>query len=329
MRKVITLRAERFAYLSICLSAYLIICLFVSPNPSFAEGASLSIYPPVIEVQTTPPSSPAVPIAIQNNNNEDITLKIQLIPLRANNAGEVQLRPDEASKGLYPYFKDKIQFLIDGKKTDIVKLQALETKEVDLNINLAQGDPPGDYYYTIVFLSSGSGPINSSVSQIPTGIATNLLLSIGPKDGASGDISQFTTSLFKDRGPVDFTLKLHNSSKHLVAPTGIIEITNFFGKKVGSVKILPQYVLADSDRYLQDDSQGSQLEKAGASPRVIWSEKFLIGWYKATAKVNLEDKGQSLVSSAYFVAFPFYFFFPLVIIIFVVLSIYLRVKRKI
>lgn len=308
--------------------------LIIFTRQSFAQGQSISIYPPVIEVQTTPPSSPTVPIVIQNNNSEDVVLKIELIPFKTNDiSGEVILTPDEINKGFYPYYRDKIQFLEDSKKTTTVSLQALEAKEIELNINLTKGDPPGDYYYSIVFISDTKQSSESSISNIPTGIASNLLLSIGPKDEASGGISQFTTSSFKSKGPVEFTLKLHNASKHLINPTGSIELRNTFGSQVGTVKLLPQYVLSRSDRFLVDTNQSTSSAEnttlLDSNPRVIWPEKFLFGWYKATATIQLEENGPVFRANAYFFAFPLYFFFPIVIVLFVLISIYLRVMKKI
>lgn len=312
-----------------------VLFLLIGVSDVNAQGQSISIYPPVIEVQTTPPSSPSVPIIIHNDNEENVTLSIQLIPFRTNDvSGEVRLVPEEISKGFYPYYRDKIQFLVDAKKTDTITLAPLESKEVELNINLTKGDPPGDFYYSIIFISASNSPSETSASTFPTGIATNLLLSIGPKDTAAGGISQFTTSSFKSKGPVDFTLKLHNASKHVINPTGTITIQNVFGKNVGEVIILSQYVLARSDRFLVDATQSTtsgQLENTllDPTPKVIWPENFLFGWYKATANIQLEDNSTVYKAETYFFAFPLYFFFPLVIVIFIALSIYLRVRRKI
>lgn len=311
------------------------VVLLIFPSLAYAQEQSLSIFPPVLEVQTIPPSSPSVPIIIQNNIEEDVSLKIELVPFRTNGiTGEVILLPDEAKKGFYPYYREKIQFLVDGKKTETINLAPLEAKQVEVNINLTKGDPPGDFYYSIVFVSSQKGPRESSVSQLPAGIATNLLLSIGPKDFFSGSISQFNTSSFKAKGPVEFSLKLHNSSKHLINPTGTIEVKNLFGHNVGSIKILPQYILAGGDRFLLDTNQSSPeaelaYKELNSTPKVLWQEKFLLGFYEAKATIHLEENGKSVSASTYFFAFPLYLFFPLVVIIFVILSIYLRVKRKI
>lgn len=308
--------------------------ILLSSKSVFAQGQSISIYPPVIEVESTPPSSPTVPIVIQNNNSEDVTLKIELIPFKTNDkSGEVILIPNEINKGFYPYYRDRIQFLLDSKKTDTIVLQALESKEIELNINLAKGDPPGDFYYSVVFISEGAKASESSISSIPTGIATNLLLSIGPKGESSGGISQFTTPSFKSKGPVEFTLKLHNASNHLINPSGSIDITNTFGKSVGSIKLLPQYVLSRADRFLVDTSQATSSAPTttilDSIPKAIWPEKFLFGWYTATATIQLEENGPTYRASTHFFAFPLYFFFPIVVVLFIIMSIYIRIRRKI
>ena len=339
MKKLSSLPICLFAYGKIAASfAYLLICLFILPQSSFAQGASLSIYPPVIEIQTTPPSSPLAPITIQNNNEADVTLKISLIPFKQIGLnGDIELNPEAVDQGFYKYFKDRIQFLVDNKKTDIITLAPLESKEINLNINLQKGDPPGDYYYSIVFLTDNSTLTDTSSSLLPAGIATNLLLSIGPKDKASGGISEFTTSFFKKGGPVEFKLKVHNASAHLVLPTGKLTIKNMLNQTVGVVNILPQFVLAGSDRYLVDSLQASPSAALNSklnnqysiNPVVVWPEKFLLGWYSATAQIQLEENNNVLTANTYFFAFPLYFFFGIVILIFVIASIYLRVKKKI
>lgn len=313
---------------------YLLSLFLLGTSKIEAQGQSLSIYPPVLEVQATPPSSPVVPLIIQNNNNEDITLRIELIPIKQSGLnGDIQLVPELINEGFYPYYRNKIQFLVDDRKVDSLILSPLETKEVNVNINLTEGDPPGDYYYSIVFISGSSFQDETSLSQLPAGIASNLLLSIGPKKPAGGGIVEFDTSTFKNSGPVDFSLKLHNASKHLIAPSGSVSVYNLFGQKVGSIDLLSQYILANSDRYLVDEIQSSPsallTNSFNSAPKVIWSEKFLLGFYTAEAKVLLEENGHILSSKTYFFAFPLYLFFPLVILIFIALSIYLRVKKKV
>jgi hypothetical protein len=282
---------------------FLITIVLLSPPSANSEGQSLSIFPPVINIDASPPSSPTVPIVIQNDQEEDVNLKIELIPFKTNDRnGDILFLPQQINKGFYPYYRDRIQFLVDDKKTDYISLKPLESKEVTLNVNLTKGDPPGDFYYSIVFLSGSTGPKDTSIARIPAGIGTNLILSVGPKEKSSGGITEFTTSSFKKSGPAEFNIKLHNASKHVVLPTGTIEVKNMFGKNVGLVNLLPQYVIAGSDRYLLDDK--SQPTSADINPKAVWREKFLLGFYTAKASIQLDEKSQPLVATTYFFAFP-------------------------
>lgn len=309
--------------------------LFVLPTSIFGQSRSLSIYPPVIEVDATPPSSPTVPIVIQNNNPDELRLEIRLIPFKPNNEkGDVILDPSLMERSFYKFYSDKIQILSEGEKIASITLQPLETREVILNVNLEKGDPPGDFYYSIVFVSEGNEPQDTSLSSIPAGIATNLLLSIGPKGKASGGITEFKTSFFKNSGPVEFSLNLHNASNHLILPQGEVIIESIFGKTMGKIEILPQYVLSKSNRYLLDVDQASGSARLSYNnknyiPKIVWKEPFLMGIYKATAKIQLEENGRTIDASTYFMAFPLYLFVGIIVIVFVSLSIYLRVRRKI
>lgn len=310
--------------------------LFLLPSTALAQSRSISIYPPVIEIDATPPSSPTVPIVIQNNNPDELRLAIKIIPFKLNNEkGDVMLDPSLMEKSFYEFYSNRVQILSEGQKIASITLQPLETRELMLNVNLNKGDPPGDFYYSIVFISEGEETKDTSLSRIPAGIATNLLLSIGPKDKASGGITEFKTSSFKNSGPVEFTLKLHNASNHLILPQGKVTIENIlFRKKMGKVEILPQYVLSKSNRYLIDIDQASGSARLSYNsknyiPKIVWKEHFLLGIYKATADIQLEENGRTISASTYFIAFPLYIFVGIIVVVFIFLSIYLRVRKRI
>ena len=92
------------------------------------------------------------------------------------------------------------------------------------------------------------------------------------------------------------------------------------------MNLLPQYVIAGSDRYLLDEK--SQPDSADENPKVIWREKFLLGFYTANATIQLDENSQVLTATTYFFAFPVMLFIPLSVGLFVAISIYLRVRRK-
>lgn len=323
-------------YIKLYIIALTLCAIFLaSTKATYAQSLSVGIYPPVIEIQATPPSSPQATITIHNLEERDIILDIILIPFEPEPNGNVRLNPSKATDGFYPYYKDRIQFLVEGKKTDSLSVEAGQLKEIVLNINLAKGDPPTDIYYSIIFLASGTSLNDTNITQLPAGIATNLLLSVGPKGQASGGIAEFSGKKFIAQGPMLFNLKLHNAGKHLIQPVGTVEVENILGKKVAKINILPQYILAGEDRYLIDQEQSSPSallnNEIGRlmtdNPVVIWPEKFLFGRYKATATLALSATGPSLTKTYTFYAFPLYAFVTLAITIFIILSIYLRVKK--
>lgn len=302
---------------------------------SYAQAA-LSVYPPVMEIQTTPPSSPNAPITITNDSKLTASIAIQLIPFSPSksNDGSITLQPELMNKGFYRYYAERVQFILNDQKINSLTVEPGEKKDIIVNINLEPGDPPGDFYYAIVFLQGGEHIDDASYTQIPIGVTTNLLLSVGPKSKINGGIPEFDTKSFYSKGPVVFNLKLHNASNHLLESTGTISIKNILGKKVGEVKLLPQYVLANSDRYLTDEFNSANIIVAenniqSQQPVVIWDEKFLLGFYTAEAQVVLEENSIPISTKTYFVAFPLYFFAGIVVVLFITISIYLRVRKKI
>lgn len=320
-------------FLTIC-----IITILAFAQRANAEGLSLAIYPPIIEIQATPPSSPQAVITIQNQDSLPANLSIQIFALKQSpkNDGTVEyLDPNEAS--LSQVIKKRLQVIDNGRKVDSITLNPNEIRDVLLNLNLDKGDPAGDYYFSLVFLSEGVQLSDTNSSTIPAGIGTNVLVSVGPKEKPTGSIEEFKTKSFFSNGPIPFTLLLHNQSPHLVVPTGSIEIQNMLGKRIAKIKILPQYVLADSKRYLVDSAQTGTNPKVNQqvsnikwpNPFVLWPEKFLFGFYKAEAQIQLDTNGENIKASSIFFAFPTFLYFVLFVFLFVGISIYLKVKKKI
>jgi hypothetical protein len=204
-----------------------------------------------------------------------------------------------------------------------------------MHIGIGKEDPLGDYYFSIIFLNEGHEQTNTSSSTLPAGIGTNVLLSVGPKGKTNGQILDFRAPFFVTHGPLPFTLLFRNTGDHFIAPTGEITIKNIFGKTVGKLAILPQYVLAQSSRYLVDDEQASlsaQTETALESlktdhPVALWQEKYLFGLYQAKATITL-DGGPTLTKTIHFFALPVPFIAGISLTLVLVLSVFWKISRK-
>ena len=309
--------------------------LFLFSNNAYAQQFHLSIEPTVIQIDATPPSKFQAPFQIKNLSNSSIKLGLKIIPIEAREDGKINLLLN-AEDTLASVIRDRLIILDGQTQIKELELRAGETKQLLLFMDVKEGDPAGDFYFSLIFTSDGIVIDETSTSSIPAGIAMNVLVSIGPKVSATAAIEDFSTNKILGAGPVFFNLKLKNTGRHLIQPEGNVTIKNMFGKKVANIKILPQYVLAESSRYLIDSTQASPSaqisellsHKKQNSPVIIWGEKFLLGFYTAEAKLHLEKNGAEVVNRITFFAIPVQILVIVSGVIFVVLGIFLRIGMK-
>ncbi|MDZ4228197.1 MAG: hypothetical protein U1E54_03050, partial [Candidatus Levybacteria bacterium] len=142
-----------------------------------ASALSLGIDPPIIVINAIPPTAVTSPLNIQNKSDTQVTLQIQLKSFKAKGEnGEL-----EYSKETPEIFKN-IQVLDANVPVESTTLGPRQQKSLSLNINIPQDTNVSDYYFSVVFISTNSPPIESSSSINQAGIATNVLLSIGAKE---------------------------------------------------------------------------------------------------------------------------------------------------
>lgn len=314
----------------------LLLLFIVSVNKSFAQEFHISIEPTVIQIDATPPAEFQAPFRITNLSNTSITLTPLLIPIESEDDGQVRLNL-KAEENLSTVIRDRISIIDGNESVTKITLRPGEAKNLILFMNLKEGDPVGDYYFSVVFNSEGRNIEDSSSSSIPAGIGMNVLVSLGPKVSPTAEIVDFSTSKILTSGPVFFSLKLKNTGKHLIQPEGSVRIKNMFGKEVAKLKILPQYILANSERFLIDEAQASpsaQLSEIMSKnkngfPSIAWDEKFLLGFYTATVELKLEENGPEVGQDFVFFAIPLQVIAIISGLIFVILGIFLRINLRI
>src|SRR5579859_5539002 len=91
---------------------FLSLCLFFlnSLKKSYAQEVSLGIYPPILQIEATPPTKINTTLNIQNNAIDPITLEVMIKPFTASsqNNGEVSfLSQDKQKKMADPYIFQK------------------------------------------------------------------------------------------------------------------------------------------------------------------------------------------------------------------------------
>lgn len=318
----------------------LIINLYSAPL-AHAAGIDLGVTPPLLQIEAKPPADLKAPIILENNSDEEVTLRIMLQPFTASQKGNGELtylsqKAEEVKNSrVFQY----VEVLEADEAKEEVQLLPKQQKTLALHIRIPKKEPLADYYFSVIFVSKevADSQAGKTASKTPVGVATNVLLSVGPKGQTQGLLKEFSTPVYVEKGPLPFTVQVENTGEHLITPQGQILITNMFGQTIGKVELLPSNILAHSSRYLTDLNQSpesklpltmnyEQITKNG--PKAIWPETFLLGPYSARITLSLSDQGPIYHRTIYFIAFPTYLAIGLLIALAISGFIMYRVKRK-
>lgn len=323
--QIVTLLALTFLYGSLPL------------HTIYAQELSLGIEPPIIQIDTKRPASITTPITVENSSDVPVSLRIMLKAFTASDAqnGYVKYYPENASEAK-PAIFSYIQFAQNDHNIDILKLAPKQSKVVTMHIGVPEKIDLGDYYFSVVFINlpDETDP-KSTALKAAGGIATNVLLTIGPSGPTSGNIVEFSSPFFLEHGPVPFTLRLKNTSDHYITPKGEILIQNMFGQTIGRVDLLPVNILSQTIRAIPDKLLSPDASRSANFVRpttryeaAVWPESFLIGPYTATVTIALSNQGPVFKKSIFFFAFPWYLTLLLIFLIVMGAYIWHRVKKK-
>jgi hypothetical protein len=313
----------------------LIACYLLLPTDQvLAQSISLGVNPPIIQVEAVPPANIKTPITIKNNASQTVDVNIRFAPFTAGKTSDGTphyLKPNEKLPFNDPDFFEKVQLRENNRIVSTFQLAPKQQKQFSLHIGLPKQEPPGDYYFSVIFLSKVSDQVleeNQNASTAQAGIATNVLVSVGPKTPSRAVVEEFSAPYYVESGPVPFTVKLKNTSKHFIAPKGQIVLTNMFNQRIGKVELTPVNILSGTSRYIPSLNQDSlaEVQDTVNYPQAVWDEHLLVGPYKATLTLLLSQEGPVITRTIYFVGLPIQLAIAVVII--VVLSIIIRRKVK-
>jgi len=260
-----------------------------------ASALSLSLDPPITEIKAIPPATVTSPLNIQNKGDAQVTLQIQIKPFKAKEENGELAYSNETLEIL-----KNIRILDANLPVENIIIGPKQQKNLNLNINIPQDISVSDYYFSVIFISTNSSPIESSSSVNQIGIATNVLLSIGPKEIPKAVLEEFSSDTFFGKGPVPFTIRIKNEGAHFIEPKGEITIKNMFGQSIGKLDLTEVNILSGSTRAIPNKNS-SDLKH----PIALWRESFLLGLYTATINISMSDKGPIFTKAIYFFAFPF------------------------
>jgi hypothetical protein len=292
---------------------------FTFAPTAHAQNVDLGIYPPVFQIVANTPSDIKIPFTIENFTDLSVPLGISLKPFTADPAENGNITFLDNPEYSDPFLPQRIQVLDGDNSIGNLILSPKQKKDLTLEVQIPQNEPKGDYYLSLIFASNPNNETNTNSSQATIGIASNILLSIGPIGKASGNIEEFSTPFFTTKGPIPFTLRVRNSSDHYITPKGNIVIKNMFGQTIGKVNLLPVNILENTVRKIPDSKQLDPI-------KAIWSEKFLVGPYTATLTMALSDTGPIFTRDIVFFALPVEYLIAILLIICLIIFIAVRIS---
>ncbi|MFH1187107.1 MAG: hypothetical protein V1697_02950 [Candidatus Levyibacteriota bacterium] len=298
--------------------------IFLTFNLSKTQAASikLGVYPPIIQINATPPAKVSADIQIQNQNEESTNLKIIIKPFKPKGTenGELSYLFNDNEFGTDPLMRQRIKIYDQDNEINSIILSPKQEKNLKLEIDLPKGETPSDYYFSVIFVSDTMLE-EDKLSQNAAGIATNVLLSVGPKVKPKGEIVEFSVPFFLEKGPAPFKVKVRNESDFFITPKATIIIKNVFGQSVGRIDLLPVNILAHSTRTIPS-TENSRILTAD------WNESFLLGPYTATLIVALSDQGPLFKRDIHFIGFPVQILIGLVLASLIIAIITNKLRKK-
>lgn len=322
--------------LLICLAGFLFIGLF---SHAHAQASSLRISPSSLQIKALAPTEITAPITLENPGDDPIDLKIEFKEFRPSDKanGEVEFLGHNSST-----IFSKIQLTEAGISTNQLSLGPKQKKDLTLRITLTPEEKTRDHYFSVVFVSNQpqsqlteSEAGQHSVTRINAGIAMNVLLSVtsstpdeNPPQSGNVTIEEFTAPGFVEKGPVSFNVKLQNKTSNYINPKSTIYIKNMFGQLIGKIDLPITNILSNSSRYIRNSSQSITGNRQLDEPQVQWDENFLLGFYTAELRVEVEPDAPPLTKTIRFTALPFRLVVGLTVAIVLFLMIRKRVKQK-
>lgn len=318
-------------YLIFSLKCIILFALLSIPNTAYAEGASLKIQPSLLQIRAKSPADIKAPFKIVNTSEETISLKILLKRFRDNgeqNGNLTLSNPDAVNEGDKDSFLRQIEILDKDEITQSLTLGPKQEKQLTLSLKLEKNVPQSDQYFSVIFQTEGNDQnievdSNSSFSKAKLAVAMPVLLAINTTNRLNGLIDNFSGPIALQAGPVPFTVKIKNPSEHFITVKGAIFITNMFGQTVGRVDIPSTNILANSTRSLTNYLQAFQ------QPKVLWTERFLLGFYSAKLAVAISPDQILYTRTIYFAAFPFAAITTVIFILVLAFFIIRRIKNKV
>lgn len=315
---------RRIKRISVIIFIIIITVILKAPAEVRAQTISLSIWPLLLEA-VIQPGKAITQVFKLKNLGDDTIIHASVVPFEPADAfGRIALSQTASPALAY--------FSLQNADLDlpaIIPLKSGQTQEFVLKIKIPETAAEADHYFAFLFSADTKGLISASGTTTLGSIGANILLTVSQtgelhptakieefrptRSNLVGNLRGWT--LLDSFSPINFILKLKNTSSTRLKAVGQIEVKNTFNRLVATLPLREDNVLAHSSRYLQME---------GSDPSIIWNPIFPIGRYTATATITPQNTTSQISQTIHFYVLPY----KALLAILILVSIYLLTKQK-
>ncbi len=230
----------RFFLLLILSTFYFLLATFylLLSTPVFAQDAlTLTITPPLIQVNLDPGQTWTSSIRVVNGNRYEVTVYADPVPFTAEGEGG-RPRIVLSTKAADNATANGVAAWLDVPQEPII-IGPEQTHEVPFTIRVPADAPPGGHYAAVLIGNKpGAGAAEGGTVTVSSSIASLLLLTVSGNIDERGRIRDFVTERhLYDKPEARFSLRFENQGNVHIQPQGDIVIYNHFGKERGRVTL--------------------------------------------------------------------------------------------
>jgi hypothetical protein len=269
---------------------------FQSPFAS-ADGLSVTVTPPLIQLTIGPGDNWTSAIKVVNNNSYDVTYFSQVLDMEANGeTGQSKFIPILGKPDPSLAASELARWITLPEKPITIKAGA--SADLQFSVRIPETAEPGGHYAAILV---GTQPLGSttkgSLMKVSTYVSSLIFVRIKGDVVESGRIREFTSDKTLYQTPkADFVLRFENLGNTHLKPEGDVTIYNMWGKQRGQVLIN------------QDANFGNVLPKSIRRFEFSWEADenvFDIGRYSAVVTLAYgQDSKKNISATTYFWVVP-------------------------
>lgn len=264
--------------LPVAFGTLLLLLSIGAPVASAQTSAGLQIKPAIVEDKVNPGEGHQYSLLVKNLSAEEKTFYVSVLDIKG---------VDDEGRPVFSEGNEVTGYELSSwvtlQQTTLV-LAPEESKSVSFNVRVPAVASPGSHFASVFFSDKPEKP-TASGSGVGFNVGAIVSLRISGDINEEAQLREFSTGkLIYGTADVDFNVKIYNPGNVLVQPGGFVEVSDMFGKKVGTVGVNEQ---------LASTFPGS----SRVYPAVWTSDSFAFGRYQAVASLVYGDDVRKTIYS--------------------------------